>query len=410
MTLVDGVAYAGTLDNAVYALRVSDGSLLWRFNTNVSVDDSPLVANGVVYVRANVAQGPGYLAGYVFALRASDGTLLWRFTRGNYVSTPTVVNGVAYVGSGDGTLSALRASDGTLLWRYTTKGTVDDSPLVVNGVVLVNANVDQGPAYLYALRASDGSLLWRYATPQGFAYMPTVVNGVAYTDAPEGLVALRVSDGTLLWRYSRVSTGTGFSFMTVLNGIVYTIGTKFSSVALDAVSDHTGGYLLQTNAAIVPSKEKTPFKSAVASVYALRASDGALLWQYSMNNGKDNWGTFLSVVNGVVYVGANVDVDTNYIYALQASNGSLLWRSTTKDALSSALVTNGIIYVGSDGTMYALRASDGSVFWRSAIYGIVLNMPILVGGLLYVGTTSGFVYAMQAGNGSLLWHYLTDVS
>jgi outer membrane protein assembly factor BamB len=236
LTVVDGVAYAGSSSGTIYALRVSDGSLLWRYSTDGSVDESPLVVDGVVYVSANVAQGPGYIAGYVYALQASDGALLWRYTRSNYVSMPTVANRVAYIGSGDDAVSALRASDGTLLWRYTTKGSVYDSPLVVDGVVYASAFVVQCPGSVYALRASDGTLLWHYTT-KGYVYTPTVVNGVAYTDTPEGLVALRASDGTLLWRYTL--DGTGFSPPTVINGVVFTIALKISLAAPTG-----GGYLL----------------------------------------------------------------------------------------------------------------------------------------------------------------------
>jgi outer membrane protein assembly factor BamB len=453
LTVVDGVAYAGTFDKAVYALRISDGSLLWRYNTNGSVDEPPLVfngmvyvsshvdqgpssvyalhasdgsllwryttdepvneppmlVNGVVYVSANVAQGPGYIAGYVYALRVSDGSLLWRYTRGNYVNMPTVVNGVAYIGSGDDTVSALRASDGSLLWRYTTKGYVGSSPLVVNGVVYVSDN-----GSVYALKASDGSLLWRY-TAKGL-YTPTVVNGVVYVSAG-GIVALQASNGTVLWRYALASTD--FSPPTVVNGIVYTIGTKFSPETAFASS---GGYLLQTAVRTVPSKEKTPlweqapFKfGGISSVYAMRASDGALLWHYMANKGEDISGPFLSVVNGVIYIVTNVDVSKNYIYALRGSDGSVLWRSTTEYAPNNALVANGVIYIGLDagtdgGTISALRVSNGSLLWRSPVYGTVFNTPILVGESLYVGTGGGFVYALQASNGSLLWRYLTDVS
>jgi outer membrane protein assembly factor BamB len=43
----------------------------------------------------------------VYALNASTGALLWSFaTGGNVISSPAVVNGVVYVGSGDHTLYA----------------------------------------------------------------------------------------------------------------------------------------------------------------------------------------------------------------------------------------------------------------------------------------------------------------
>src|SRR5258708_6215846 len=144
------------------------GKLRWRFPIGNAGASSPTIANGVVYV------GTG--DGYVHALQASDGTRLWRYLTGGAVSTPTVVNGVVYFGAGDGYLYALKASDGTRLWRYLT-GYVDAAPAVVNGVVYVGDLVDY---YLYALKANDGTLQWRYQTGGNVDSSPAVVKGVVY--------------------------------------------------------------------------------------------------------------------------------------------------------------------------------------------------------------------------------------
>ena len=50
-------------------------------------------------------------------------TLLWKYTTGNMVeSSPAVVDGVVYIGSGDGNVYALNATNGAKLWNYTTGG------------------------------------------------------------------------------------------------------------------------------------------------------------------------------------------------------------------------------------------------------------------------------------------------
>src|SRR5665647_974932 len=57
----------------------------------------------------------------------SNGNLLWNYTTGGSVtSSPTVVNGVVYVGSmaPDNSVYALNATTGTKLWSYTTDGSV----------------------------------------------------------------------------------------------------------------------------------------------------------------------------------------------------------------------------------------------------------------------------------------------
>jgi len=58
-----------------------------------------------------------------------------------------VVNGVVYVGSGNGNIYAIDAVTGTLKWNYATGNSVFSSPAVSNGVVYVGS----GDGYLYAI-------------------------------------------------------------------------------------------------------------------------------------------------------------------------------------------------------------------------------------------------------------------
>ena len=81
-------------------------------------------------------------------------TLLWKDTLGAFVySSLAVVDGVVYLGSGDGNVYALNAATGDKLWNYTTGSYVETSPAVVDGVVYIgsyNGNV-------YALNAANGA-------------------------------------------------------------------------------------------------------------------------------------------------------------------------------------------------------------------------------------------------------------
>ncbi len=146
-TIVNGVAYVGAANGAVYALRSDNGSLLWRHKIDPGAGAAPLVDSGTVYITAGMSDvGPGYL----YALRASDGVQLWRYSTINAVSNLVVANGVAYVTSNDvvsqnGSLVALRASDGTQLWHDTTRGSSYNSLVVDNQVVYTSASGDNGP-------------------------------------------------------------------------------------------------------------------------------------------------------------------------------------------------------------------------------------------------------------------------
>ena len=431
-TIVNGVAYLGAANGAVYALRTSNGGLLWRHKIDPGASAPPVVDSGIVYITTSMSDvGPGSL----YALRASDGVQLWRYSTINAVTNLVVANGIAYVTFSDvvsqnGTLVALRANDGTQIWHDTSKGSSYTSPVVDNNVVYVSANEVNGPntvnATVYALRASNGTQLWHYAT-NGFSSAPIVDNGIVFIFSDQGLSALQASNGRTLWSDSL--EGNIGSQPQVINGVLYFITTKISLGGTPIPTSHastlpqvgTIGELLQSLVRMSPEKQALPLKEGLSSVYAVRTSDGAVLWHYTLSkeNG-NNWANWLSIENGTVYVGTFVDQDKSYIYALRSNDGSVLWRQAMHRGMSAnAVVSNGVVYIASfindsslnqgSGAVYALRASDGSQLWYHQVYWVVYNPPLLVGATIYVGTTGGDVYTFRASSGSLLWHFHTDV-
>lgn len=81
-------------------------------------------------------------------------TVKWKFqTGGRVISSPAVVNGVAYVGSTDGSLYAIDAASGTLKWKFPTKVWITSSSAVASGLVYFESY----DSNFYALDASTAS-------------------------------------------------------------------------------------------------------------------------------------------------------------------------------------------------------------------------------------------------------------
>src|SRR6266487_2741148 len=115
--------YEQTLDPS----NVAQLTAQWSFTTGGSVDSSPAVVGGVVYV--------GSFDHNVYAIDAATGAERWSFPTGDIVdSSPAVANGVVYVGSFDGRIYAIDALTGSMLWDFITRGRVRSSPAVDNGV------------------------------------------------------------------------------------------------------------------------------------------------------------------------------------------------------------------------------------------------------------------------------------
>ena len=87
------------------------------------------------------------------------------------------------------------------------------------------------------------------------------------------------------------------------------------------------------------------YASSVADLYALNASTGALLWQYTTACMVDS---APAVANGVVYTDCKpIWTDDGWTYALDAGTGVLLWKyAMAVQDLSSPAVVNGMVYVG----------------------------------------------------------------
>jgi outer membrane protein assembly factor BamB len=164
-----------------------------------------------------------------------------------------------------------------------------------------------------------------------------------------------------------------------------------------------------------------PLKQALSSVYAIRASDGAILWRYLLYNGGASWAGWLAVGNGIVYVSdfavTNDGTGDGYsdIYALQSSTGEATWHDRIQANSSNALLANGVLYLvgsynnSSSSVTCALRAGDGAYLWKYSMSGYVYNAPVQSGTTLYIAGANGIVYALHTDNGAILWHYQTDV-
>jgi len=87
------------------------------------------------------------------------------------------------------------------------------------------------------------------------------------------------------------------------------------------------------------------------------------------------------------------------------------WKVKTGGAvLSSPVVVDGIVYIGSDdGYFYALDAADGSEKWKFDTGGKVQGSAV-VGrdGTVYIGSRSGYLFALDGASGEEKWKYGFD--
>ena len=125
-----------------------------------------------------------------------------------------------------------------------------------------------------------------------------------------------------------------------------------------------------------------------------------------------------AVVGGRVYA-QNRD---GVVLALSADDGKIVWRAQTgidvpfewgfesgDMYVSSPVVVDGLVLVGSgDGHLYALDAASGKGKWRVQTGGRVRSSPAVSDGIVYVGSMDGSVYAAELATGALRWRFDTE--
>jgi outer membrane protein assembly factor BamB len=316
-------------------------------------------------------------------------TLKWRFTSGNSVeSSPAVAGGVVYVGSDDNKVYAVNASTGENVWNYTTGGEVHSSPAVADGVVYVGSEDNK----VYALDAGTGSKFWDFTTGGEVHSSPAVADGVVYFGSDDGRVyALDAVRGTALWNFT---TGDSVeSSPAVVSGVVYVGSANNKVYALDAATgaEHwnytTGGAIIHSSPAV--ANGTVYIGSYDNRVYALDAATGTRLWRYSTD---DTVESTPAVAGDTVYVGS----DDDYVYALNATSGEARWYYPTGGYVtSSPAVANGNVYIGSqDSKVYALNAGTGAKLWDYLTGAGITSSPAVAGGTVYIGGGDKALYAI----------------
>jgi outer membrane protein assembly factor BamB len=373
--VVAGTVYFGSTDGKLYAVDSATGLTRWSFAAGGPVNSSPLVAGGSVYF--------GSVDGNFYALDARTAQVAWKFqTSGErrftapgihgilpktemmpdpfdvFLSSPTLVDGKVIFGSGDYNVYALDARTGALQWKFTTGNVVHASPAVSGGIVYVGS----WDRYLYALDAGTGKTIWRFQTGDdkviynqvGIASSAAVANGVVFFGCRDGhLYAVDAKTGIQKWSHDN-SMGWVIASPAIQNGVVY-----------------------------FPTSDGARFK-------ALDAESGRL--GFSIQN-KDVSFSSPALVNGLAYYGTT----DGWLHAVDIKTGQMVHEFQTDGSRE-----NSSKYLGADGKqdfakVYPDRTLDGIIVGLSRIHstGSILSSPVVVDGVLYVGSTDGYMYALR---------------
>ena len=388
----------------MYQLRPDHNAVLttpliatWKFDGGSQINGGLALSGGTIFVAT--------FGGDLYALNAFSGEPRWH-ARGNgkiLMSTPIIVDGLVYVGSGKNgrlvkpedadfaytpnasgnpiwgeaggdDLMAFDEQTGSSAWSLHTVGEDMPSPGFADGR-LIFAN---GDLRLYGVDARTGATVWKREL-DGLATMAstTIASGHAYisycNDAPYRCYteSLQPANGETIWR---APFGNSDSSPTVADRRVFVSG----------VQDVLGPY-------------EHEGRTIVA---ALNESDGRPLWQYKTPPGPySQVGSSERAIAGTYSEGTYFQAwpEGDEILAFDAQTGRVRWVfKTSAPVKMSPVIYRGRLYVGDvAGLLYVLDSSTGRLkSARSFNQPFTTSPPLISGDTIFFATYST-VYAIR---------------
>lgn len=319
-----------------------DLKILWTYEAGESIESSAAIVEGTVFV--------GTQKGELIALDLGNGAVRWKYgvKAGIGESSPSVNNGIVYVGDLSGVVHAVSARDGREVWTFKTNNEIKSSPVVAGDRILIGSY----DGHLYCLNAADGKLLWKLKTDGPVHATVGIAEGLAYiAGCDEIFRAVRIADGREAFRIvSGAYTGASPALMQ---------GNAFYGT----------------------------FNNEVLGVNLVARRIG---WRYQHRERQFPFYSSAGAVDGRIIVGGR----DKLVHCIDAMTGKQIWTFTTRARVeSSPALASGRVFVGSnDGRFYVLNFSTGAKLADFNLGAPISASPAVASGRIVVGAQDGRLY------------------
>jgi outer membrane protein assembly factor BamB len=340
--VVGDTVYIGSSDGVLWAYPASGcgtsfcSTPLWQSTSLAQIIDSPTVVNGIVYVgsQTNFNNNDGKLNAFDAAGCGQPTCApLWQGLAGSQSildSSPAVSNGVVFVGAFDGKLYAFDANGCGQptcqpLWTATTGSTIESSPTVSHGIVFIGS--DDGKLYAFDANGcgqSSCQALWTGTVGFPiFSSSPALSKGMVFIAGQHELAAFKAS-------------GCG------------------QPTCLPTWKDKDNFF--DGSPAVAKGKVYIGLENGLGVYSATGCGQSECAPLFTLFGSGEQAAVLSSptVANGVVYAGRN----TGQILAWSATCGgpvcSEIWAADTNEQIveSSPTVVNGTVYIGSADNLF----------------------------------------------------------
>jgi outer membrane protein assembly factor BamB len=182
--------FVGNDDGRVYAIELVSGDPLWTVETGAPIWSKPLIAPGLVVF--------GTLGGHLFAVRRTDGAVLWRTVAGKsvYLSDPSRWRDQVVVGTTDGAVSGFDLESGRRAWSFRTRGAVAGGPAIEGDLAWFGTR----GGLCAAMDLRKRRPVWARKLRGGTIYAPALLPSSLLVGTGAGMFyALDKASGEVLW-------------------------------------------------------------------------------------------------------------------------------------------------------------------------------------------------------------------
>ena len=369
-----------TTDTQISAANISTLSVTRR-TTDGGVAGTPAVVDGVAYYSD--------FSGYVKAVRVSDGTVLWRVRPQTTMLSisPAVTADSVYVGGEGSTVYALNRSDGAVRWSTRIETSANSrlfgSPVVVGNILMIGTasyqvfaaatpvfrgrvaflNAATGAVLPYSTQmcptgtCGGGISVWSTPAVDESTRTGYIGTGQAYSDPAgpysDALVAFNIDTGAIRWARQFVA-----------NDVYQLQGTQRW--------DHDIG--AAPNLFVVDGRRMVGVGGKDGTYRAFDRDTGAPIWNTPVGRGSPLGGVMQATAygDGRIYVTSTTSTNgtgrfdpvpaTAEAMAIDAATGTPVWvRQLDAGGLGGIAYANGLMYMSVwDGRLRIFNAATGA--------------------------------------------------
>lgn len=338
--------------------------------------------------------------------------------RRRVTAQPVVAGGRVFTMDSDGMVSAFDAATGRSLWSADTEPADDRSTNVGGGISASGDTVfaTTGRAEILALDAASGGVRWRTALGAPARSAATVTSERLFVGTLDNqMLGLSATDGKKLWSYQSPATETlvlGLPAPAYVDGIVI---AGFGSGELVAMRGTSGTVVWSDTLATSRGRTSIADLSAIRGmpmvkdgrVYAaslggvLLANDlrsGRRLWEVEFASGETPWvaGDWVFAVS----TGAEVA-------AINRTDGAVAWvrqlerfenPAKERDPITwcGPILAGGQLFLGNTtGSAVLLDPATGATTGTMSLPGALTIAPVVAGGTMYMVTDNATLLALR---------------